>query len=184
MRIVGGRWGGRRLTPVGRGDAANALRPTTDRVREALFNALAHGAHAADLEDAVVLDVFAGTGALGLEALSRGAARATFVERGRAALALLRANVDLLGAQARVVARDAARPGPGSPHDLVFLDPPYGRGAGERAFAALRAGGWIAPGATVVWEEAAPVGPVEGLRVAEIRRYGDTAVTIGTAPGG
>ena len=179
MRIVGGEWRGRRLAPVGRGDPKGQLRPTTDRVREALFNALLHGRDAVALEGARVLDAFAGTGALGLEALSRGAAAATFLERGRPALALLRANLDLLGAhdRARVVARDATRPGPGSPHDLAFLDPPYGAGLGERALPALLAEGWLAPGATVIWEEAAPMDPPPGTALLDRRTYGDTVVT-------
>ncbi|WP_299816919.1 16S rRNA (guanine(966)-N(2))-methyltransferase RsmD [uncultured Jannaschia sp.] len=180
MRIVGGRWRGRRLASVGKGDAAAHLRPTTDRVRESIFNLLVNGGYADAFDGAAVLDVFAGTGALGLEALSRGAARATFVERGRAALALLRENVALLEAEARIVARDARRPGPGTPHDLVFLDPPYGQGLGEAAMAALRAGGWIAPEALVVWEEGRPP-VVEGLAVLDQRRYGDTIVTLARA---
>jgi 16S rRNA (guanine966-N2)-methyltransferase len=162
---------------VGRGDAAAALRPTADRVRESLFNLLAHG-HGDRLEDAEVLDVFAGTGALGLEALSRGAARATFLENGRAALGLLRENVAALGAEARIVARDARRPGPGTPHGLVFLDPPYGRGLGEAAMTALLAQGWVAPGALIVWEEAAPPALPDGLTPLETRAYGGTVITL------
>ncbi len=180
VRIVGGRWRGRRLASVGKGDAAAHLRPTTDRVRESIFNLLLNGGYAEALDGTTVLDVFAGTGALGLEALSRGAARATFLERGRASLVLLRENVALLQADARIVARDARRPGPGAPHDLVFLDPPYGQGLGETAMAALRAEGWIAPGALIVWEEGQP--PVtEGLTVLDQRRYGDTVVTLARA---
>ena len=177
MRIVGGRWRGRRLASVGKGDAAAHLRPTTDRVRESVFNLLQNGGHADALEGARVLDVFAGTGALGLEALSRGAASATFVERGRASLAILRENVALLQADARILARDARRPGPGTPHDLVFLDPPYGQGLGEAAMEALRAAGWIAPDALVVWEEAVPP-RLDGFVQVDQRRYGDTLVTL------
>lgn len=178
MRIVGGAWGGRRLAPVGRGDAAARLRPTSDRVRQSIFDALAHGRHAVALEGARVLDAFAGTGALGLEACSRGAAAVTFLETGRPALALLRANVAALGAPATILARDATRPGPGVAHEVAFLDPPYGRGLGERAAAALIAGGWLAEGATVVWEEAGPVVPPPGLTVRDVRRYGGTVVTF------
>ncbi len=178
MRIIGGRWRGRRLASVGAGDATARLRPTTDRVREAIFNLIANGGHADALDGTAVLDVFAGTGALGLEALSRGAARATFVETGRPALAILRANVALLDAPARIHARDATRPGPGEPHDLVLLDPPYGRGLGQAAMAALAAGGWFAPGALIVWEEGAALDPPEGLRRIDRRRYGDTVVTL------
>ena len=177
MRIIGGRWRGRRLASVGAGDAAAHLRPTTDRVRESIFNLLLNGGHGDVVSGATVLDVFAGTGALGLEALSRGAASATFVERGRPALALLRRNIALLGAEARILPRDARRPGPGSAHDLVFLDPPYGQGLGEAALTALRADGWLARGALIVWEEGAP--PALGdLEPVDARRYGETHVTL------
>ncbi|WGH77441.1 16S rRNA (guanine(966)-N(2))-methyltransferase RsmD [Jannaschia ovalis] len=181
MRIVGGRWRGRRLAGLGAGDAAAHLRPTTDRVRESIFNLLINS-HGLELEGLRVLDVFAGTGALGLEALSRGAATASFIEQGRKAQALLRANIAALDAPARIVARDARRPGPGTPHDLVFLDPPYGKALGEAAMAALREAGWIAPGATIVWEERAPpdLGDLEPL---DQRRYGDTTVTLARMPG-
>jgi 16S rRNA (guanine966-N2)-methyltransferase len=184
MRIVGGRWRGRRLASVGKGDAAMRLRPTSDRVREAMFNLL-ENAQGLDLDGLHVLDVFAGTGALGLEALSRGAAAATFVETGRAAQAILRENIALLDAPGRLLARDARRPGPGAPHDLVFLDPPYGKGLGEIAVAALQAAGWLSPGATIVWEEStAPVLP-PFLTPADQRRYGETIVTFATFdPGG
>ena len=184
MRIIGGAWRGRRLAAVGKGDAGAHLRPTSDRVRELIFNLLLNGGHGDVVTGAQVLDVFAGTGALGLEALSRGAAALTCIEQGRASLALLRENVALLRAEARVHVRDARKPGPGAPHDLVFLDPPYGKGLGEAALAALLAGGWIAPGAMVVWEEAvAPVMP-EGLRQVDQRRYGDTLVTLAEAAAG
>ncbi len=182
MRIVGGRMRGARLAEVGAGDEAARLRPTTDRVRESLFNLLAHGGHAVPPPEGMrVLDLFAGTGALGLEALSRGAAEAVFVENGRAALGLLRANVARLKAQgARVLERDATRLGAngGAGHDLVFLDPPYGRGLGERAMASALAGGWLAPGALVVWEESATITPPAGLTLLDARRYGSTMISV------
>ena len=180
MRIVGGAWRGRRLAALGAGDAAAHLRPTSDRVREAVFNLLVN-ARGLDLDGLRVLDVFAGTGALGFEALSRGADTLTCIESGRKALAVLRQNAALLSAAPRIVARDARRPGPGTPHDLIFLDPPYGKGLGETAIAALHAEGWIAPGATIVWEEGrAPVLP-EFLERIDDRRYGETVITIATA---
>ena len=179
MRIIGGAHRGRALAGLGKGDAAAHLRPTSDRVREALFNVLA-GGYGDPVPGARVLDLFAGTGALGLEALSRGAASASFVESGRKALGLLRQNIARCGAgeAARVLPLDARRPGPnpGAPHDLVFLDPPYGKGLGEAALAAALAGGWIADDALIVWEESAPVAPPEGLRPIEERRYGDTVI--------
>ena len=177
MRIVGGAWRGRRLTPLGKGDAAAHLRPTTDRVRESIFNLLLN-AHGDPIDGARVLDVFAGTGALGLEALSRGATGATFIEQGRKAQAILRANIDLLGAEAQVISRDARRPGPGTAHDLVFLDPPYGKGLGEAAVTALARTGWLAPDALLVWEEAAAPS-LPDLTVIDQRRYGETTVTLG-----
>ncbi|SIS58025.1 16S rRNA (guanine966-N2)-methyltransferase [Roseivivax lentus] len=184
MRIIAGRYRGRALTPVGKGDPAAHLRPTTDRVRESLFNMLAGGRFGDPFDGARVLDLFAGTGALGLEALSRGAAQVTFVEDGRKAGTLLRRNIALLdcAAETRVVARDATRL-PEATEDteaarLVFLDPPYGKGLGKRALASARAGGWIAPGALVVWEEASPQIAPEGFLPLETRRYGDTHVSL------
>ncbi|MGB3405980.1 MAG: 16S rRNA (guanine(966)-N(2))-methyltransferase RsmD [Jannaschia sp.] len=182
MRIIGGKWRGRRLASVGTGDAAAHLRPTTDRVRESIFNLIVNGGHGDVLTDARVLDVFAGTGALGLEAVSRGAASVTFIEQGRTALALLRENIALLDAPARIHARDARKPAPGTPHELIFLDPPYAQGLGERAIAALTATGWIAPDALIVWEDGRPP-LLDGLTQVDQRRYGDTLVTLARAPG-
>lgn len=179
MRIIAGQFRGRRLAALGRGDRAAHLRPTPERVREALFSMLAaRGA----IEGARVLDLFAGTGAMGLEALSRGAAQATFVDDGRIAQALIRRNIELTGCagQTRIIRRDATRPGdcPDAPFDLVFLDPPYGKGLGERALDAALRGGWIAPGALAVWEENAPMSPPEGFEPIETRRYGSTYATL------
>ncbi|MCE8000949.1 MAG: 16S rRNA (guanine(966)-N(2))-methyltransferase RsmD [Rhodobiaceae bacterium] len=179
MRIIAGAFRGRRLASVGKGDAAAHLRPTSDRVRESLFSVLMHQGV---VEGARVLDLFAGTGALGLEALSRGAADVTFVESGRAGQALIRENIGLTqsGDHTRVVTRDATRLGPsdGLPATLVFLDPPYGKHLGERALAAAVAGGWIASGALVVWEEAGAVDPPDGFVLQDTRRYGGTYVTL------
>ena len=151
MRIIGGAWRGRALmVPAGEG-----TRPTADRVRQALFDRLMHAPWAAGaLPGAVVLDAFAGTGALGLEALSRGAARAVFIERDRAALAVLRANIAACGAAGacRVVPGDVLRPQAGERCGLVFMDPPYGFAAKAAAVGALRAAGWFAPGALLVLE--------------------------------
>jgi 16S rRNA (guanine966-N2)-methyltransferase len=184
MRIIGGRHRGLMLASLGAGAAEARLRPTSDRVRESLFNLLAHGDYGAPPPPAGrrVLDLFAGTGALGLEALSRGAAFATFVDHGAKALALLRRNVGLLGADedAKVISRDATRLGRnhGAPASLVFLDPPYGRGLGEAAIASALAGGWVAPGALVVWEESVNPVPPPGLTLLDRRRYGETVISI------
>ena len=177
MRIIGGAFRGRRLANLGQGDAGAHLRPTADRVRESLFNILQ--SHAMP-QGARILDLFAGTGGLGLEALSRGAVSASFVENGRVALSVLRENIALcrVEAQSEIFARDARRLGPGAPHDLIFLDPPYGKGLGQRALAAAFEGGWVAPGALIVWEEnLAPPLPA-GCRLIDERRYGDTLIRI------
>lgn len=153
MRIVGGELRGRRLkTPADR-----LTRPTGDRLREALFNKL-HHAYAGLIEDARVLDLFAGSGALGLEALSRGAGFALFVDMAADARASIRANIEALGLQGRskLFRRDATRlgdVGTMKPFDLVFADPPYGRGLGETALTAALTGGWLADGALCVIEE-------------------------------
>lgn len=186
MRIIGGVSRGLHLAPVGEGDAKAQLRPTSDRVREAIFNLLINGGYGNPVTDARVLDLFAGTGALGLEALSRGAATATFVDDGAVALGLIRRNIALMRIEdrAQVIRRDATRPGPnpGAPHSLVFLDPPYAKGLGEVALVEARSNGWLAPGALVVWEEStAPKVPL-GFDMADQRRYGDTIVAILKAP--
>ena len=185
MRIIAGNNRGLTLASVGKGDAAAHLRPTSDRVRESLFSILAGGRFGDPITDALVLDLFAGTGALGLEALSRGARAATFVDDGRVAAQLIRQNIAKCRAEGAttLISRDATRlgPNPGAAHGLVFLDPPYGMGLGEKALAAALAGGWIAPGATVVWEESGAVTPPEGVTQLDSRRYGDTTITILTA---
>jgi 16S rRNA (guanine966-N2)-methyltransferase len=180
MRIVGGSLRGRVL----KAPSAAAIRPTSDRLRESIFDILAH-AYDDPMRDANVVDLFAGTGALGFEALSRGAARALFVDDGSEARALLRANVEALGlgGVTRVFRRDATKLGDapaGEVFTLVFLDPPYGKGLAPRALAALVAGGWLAPQALVVIEEAAEVSLAlpQGLMEEETRRYGDTQIVI------
>lgn len=186
MRIVAGKWRGRRLAELGAGDAEAHLRPTTDRVRESLFNTLGGGKFGAPIDGARVLDLFAGTGALGLEALSRGAASAVFVDTGLMARALLRKNIALCQAQgiAKILRRSATDLGPhtGAPFDLIFLDPPYGTELGAAALAAAKAGGWIAPGALVVWEDSVEPPPPAGLIPLDRRRYGNTTISFFRAP--
>src|SRR3954466_11704062 len=154
MRVVGGRLKGRNLTAP----SSREIRPTGDRLRESLFNILVH-AYGDPIDGARVLDLFAGTGALGIEAISRGAKFTLFVDNGTEARALLRNNVEALGlgGVTKVFRRDATDLGPAhpvEPFSLVFLDPPYGRGLAEKALASLRDGGWLAAGALLVVEEA------------------------------
>jgi 16S rRNA (guanine966-N2)-methyltransferase len=188
VRIIAGRHRGRRLAaPPG-----DATRPTADRVRQALFDMLRHapwaGRHA--VEDARVLDAFAGTGALGLEALSRGAAHATFLETDRSALAALRANLVALGEAGRgtVLPADAARPPRAPlPCTLLFLDPPYGEeGLAPRALAALAAAGWVAPGALACLElgaGAAGEAPPPGFAPVAERAHGPARLLVLRAAG-
>jgi 16S rRNA (guanine966-N2)-methyltransferase len=176
MRVIGGRHRGRRLVaPPG-----DAVRPTSDRVREALFNILSHGDFSVaglPFADENVLDAFAGTGALGIEALSRGAARAAFIETDRAALAALRRNLAALDEEdaADIVPGDATRP-PRARYAcvLALLDPPYRSGLAEPALAALTGMGWLAPRALAVVELAAsdPFAAPAGFSIIDERKYG------------
>ncbi|MBM1221916.1 16S rRNA (guanine(966)-N(2))-methyltransferase RsmD [Ponticoccus sp. SC2-23] len=181
MRIIAGRHRGLTLAAVGVGDKGASLRPTSDRVREALFNVLTGGRFGDPVTGAHVLDLFAGTGALGLEALSRGAAHATFVDDGRVAQNLIRQNLRRAGRDedARVLKVDVrSLPTAEEGADLVFLDPPYAKGLGAPALGVARAQGWIAPGAVVVWEERSPQPPPAGFSLIEHRRYGDAHLTF------
>jgi 16S rRNA (guanine966-N2)-methyltransferase len=181
MRIVAGKFKGREII----GPTSIATRPTSDRVRESLFNILAHGIDGFSIEDARVMDLFAGTGALGLEALSRGAKFCQFVEESAEARGVIRKNADAYGAigMCKIWKRDATDLGdcgPQSPFDLVFADPPYNKSLGEKALQALIAGAWLSPKAVVVLEEAenAKVPDVTGLTLLDTRIYGDTQVRI------
>jgi 16S rRNA (guanine966-N2)-methyltransferase len=180
MRIVGGAMRGRIL----KAPQSQNIRPTSDRLRESIFDILAH-AYGDPVAGANAIDLFAGTGALGLEALSRGGARVLFVDDGTQARALLRANIEALGVGGvtRVFRRDATKLGaapPGEVFSLAFLDPPYGKGLATPALASLIAGGWLAPDALAVVEEAAEatVELPEGLIELETRCYGDTKIII------
>jgi 16S rRNA (guanine966-N2)-methyltransferase len=180
MRIVGGRLRGRALAAP----KSQAIRPTADRLREALFNVLVH-AYDDPISDARVLDLFAGTGALGLEALSRGAAFVLFVDDDAQARALLRENVAALGlgGASRIFRRDAAELGmahPVEPFSLAFLDPPYGKDLAQKALLSARAGGWLLPDALIVVEEAAKAAfaAPAGFDELERRRYDDTALIV------
>lgn len=186
MRIIAGRFKGKPL------DSPKGLntRPTSDRVREALFNVLEHGAPAVDFEGARVLDLFAGSGALGLEALSRGARYSLFIEDDTGARGAIRRNVEALGLTGitKIWRRDATKLGPVAnlaPFDLIFCDPPYGKGLGELALASAVEGKWIASQAIAVLEERAGLAPAWPAPFEEIdrRRYGETEIAIAKVPG-
>jgi 16S rRNA (guanine966-N2)-methyltransferase len=178
MRIVGGEFRGRPIaTP-----RSDAIRPTSDRTREAVFNVLTHR-FADRLKGARVLDLFGGTGALGLEALSRGAAHAVFIEQSVEGRGLIRTNVEAFGLTGRtkIFRRNATALGEAGPlgaFGLIFADPPYGKGLGEQALRSARAGGWLAPNALCVVEEdiSAPFEPGPGFAAVEQRSYGDTVI--------
>ena len=179
MRIVAGRFRGAALI----GPKGQEIRPTGDRIRESVFNILAHGIEGAPIEGARVLDLFAGTGALGLEALSRGAAYVHFVEDNADARGLIRRNIEALGATGatRIYRRDATKLGPAGtlkPFGLIFADPPYGKGLAERALQSALGGGWLLPDAIAVVEERADAefALPAGFALIDQRDYGDTAI--------
>jgi len=184
VRVIAGQFRGRALAAVGKGDQGGHLRPTNDRVRESLFSVLTH---LDVIQGARVLDLFAGTGALGLEALSRGASHVSFVDDGRVAQGLIRKNIDLTqsGAQTDMMRRDATRLGacPEAPYDLGFLDPPYGKGMGGAALEAAFAGGWLAADALIVWEEGSDIAAPDGFKTIDTRRFGSTWINLLRAPG-
>lgn len=182
MRIIGGKFSGRRIiAPKGM-----TARPTTDRTRESLFNILA-ARDDVDFEDARIIDLFAGSGALGLEAMSRGGAWCLFVDTDAGARGAIRDNVEALGLfgctriHRRSAASLGAKPaGVGPPFSLAFLDPPYRKDLCEPAMQTLREGGWLAPGAVVVVEQAKDEAPptLPGFHETDRRRYGDTQIGV------
>jgi 16S rRNA (guanine966-N2)-methyltransferase len=178
MRIVGGKFRGKALLSP----TDDSIRPTSDRARESVFNILASriGVH---LDGVKVLDLFAGTGALGLEAISRGATSAVFVDTGAEARGIIRDHIEAFGIAgfAKLLRRDATALGPAGtmgPFELVFLDPPYGKGLGEQALVSLQSGGWLAQDATIVLEESSEVELTlpEGFHLDDRREYGAAAV--------
>jgi len=178
VRIVGGEFGGRSLASP----KSASIRPTTDRTRESLFNILTHSYHEA-LADTRMLDLFAGTGAVGFEALSRGARYALFVEQGAEGRALIQTTIQALGLEGRtqLLRRDATRlgvAGTAGQFDVAFADPPYGKGLGDQALGAAAEGGWLVPGALVLLEERTDIRPAlgEAFKPLEMRLFGDTAI--------
>lgn len=180
LRIIGGVWRGRGIAVP-----PETVRPTSDRAREAVFNRLIHGFadHGFRLPGAIVTDAFAGSGALGLEALSRGAARATFLERDAVTAALIKGNIAALGAEDRalVIGADATSPPRAAdPCDLLLLDPPYGENVMTASLTGLARAGWLKPGALVVAEtgDGAPPVAAEGFTVIDSRDYGRAVMTF------
>ena len=181
MRIVSGKFRGRAIASADQ----DGLRPTSDRVRESLFNILAHSFDDFDLTGARVIDLFAGTGALGLEAMSRGASFCLFVEDGPEQRGLIRTNVEAfgLGGVTRLFRRsatDLGLAGTMAPFSLAFLDPPYGKGLGEKCLISLSSGNWLVPGALIALEERASVEITwpGGFVPFDHRTYGDTQVNF------
>ncbi|MEM8855244.1 MAG: 16S rRNA (guanine(966)-N(2))-methyltransferase RsmD [Pseudomonadota bacterium] len=184
MRIVGGNHKGTQIhAPKG-----EATRPTTDRLRETIFNILAHSV-GADLTDARVLDLFAGSGAMGLEALSRGAGFALFVDQSAQARGAIRRNVEALGltGRTRVWRRDATKLGPAAvaPFSVLFADPPYAKGLAQKALLAAAEGGWLQDGAIAVVEEKAGALPeaIDQFTMLDTRKVGDSAIAFLTYDG-
>lgn len=181
MRIVAGKYKGRTLqTPTGQ-----QTRPTSQRVREALFNVLQHNAFDIELEGARILDLFAGSGALGIEALSRGAAYCIFIDEALPARAAMRENIDALGlgGQTRVFRRDATKLSPAGnlgAFDIVFADPPYDRHLGEAALTSILKGGWLKPSGIFVLEErkTAEIDLPENVEILDQRSHGEAQVLI------
>ena len=186
MRIISGQYKGRKLAAVGKGDAQAHLRPTTDRVRETLFNILMNGGFGDIFDGGRALDLFAGTGALGIEAFSRGLETVWMIDSGHKASELINKNIDLLGSPEGMVFKkfNACKLPPlfEKPFNIVFLDPPYGQNLGRYALESAVQKGWVAPQALIVWEESAPMDPGVDFELLDSRQFGDTFITIMRAP--
>ncbi len=180
MRVIGGTLKGRRLSTIKMGANTTNLRPTTDRIKENLFNILFGGKFDLRIEQARILDIFAGTGALGLEAISRGAKTCTFIEKNKACLRVLHANISICGVKSQTSTKifDATEfpLNFGQPYDLVFLDPPYQKSLGEVAIKSALDSNWISDNALVVLEEGEQKKFLEGFKLEDTRIYGDTVL--------
>jgi 16S rRNA (guanine966-N2)-methyltransferase len=186
VRIISGQYKGRKLAAVGKGDAQAHLRPTTDRVRETLFNILINGGFGDVFDGGRALDLFAGTGALGIEAFSRGLETVWMIDSGRKSRELIHKNIDLLGNPEGMVFKklNACKLPPLSeePFNIVFLDPPYGQNLGRYALESALQKGWIAPQALIVCEENTPMGTFLDFKLLDSRQFGNTFITIMRAP--
>lgn len=178
MRVIGGSLKGRRLSTIKTDGNMSTLRPTTDRIKESLFNILFGGKFDIKIEHTRVLDIFAGTGALGVEAISRGAKTCTFIEKNKACVQTLKANIDLCSIEdkTKITICDATKIPLNSdqPYDLVFLDPPYRKSLGEVAIKSALDSNWISKSALIILEEGEQKNSLEGFRLEDIRRYSDT----------
>ena len=182
MRVVAGKFKGHRLANLGKVDIAARLRPTTDRLRETFFNILANGKLGNVVSGARVLDLFAGTGALGIEAISRGAHSATLIDNGRDASQLIKKNVVSLGNPKNILflRLDATRlpPNHNQPYTLIFLDPPYGKRLCQKVLHSIKLGGWLDPHAIILCEENIPVSAPNGFQLIDNRKFGGTCLTL------
>lgn len=182
MRITGGQWRGRTLAEIGVGDADAHLRPSSDRFRESLFNILQSGGYIDDWQTIRTLDLFAGTGALSFEALSRGAIEATLIDNGRTAAKLIQDNRKRMncGQNCQLLRLDVTQLGecPSEPFDLIFLDPPYAQNLGEKAIQSAKAGGWMKPDAIIVWEEEVEPKLPFDITLLDQRKIGRALLTI------
>ena len=178
MRVIGGSLKGRRLSAIKKEGNMTSLRPTTDRIKESLFNILFGGKFDLKIEKARILDIFAGSGALGLEAISRGAKSCTFIEKNKACVRILDANLNICNIknQTNIKTFDATDfpLNLDQPYDLVFVDPPYRKSLGEAAIRSALASNWISDNALIVLEEGEQKSSLEGFKLEDTRRYGDT----------
>ena len=179
MRIISGVNRGRNLVDLGRGDRSTHLRPTSDRVRESIFNLIIGGRYGNKLENCYILDLFAGTGALGLEALSRGAKSVIFVDNGQQAIKLLKKNILICNVKnkAKIIKADATKELPKLPKvsfDLVFIDPPYGKGLGQKALKILKKFELLNKNTLIILEEGQQINFIENFSIEDCRRYGSS----------
>ncbi len=177
MRIIGGINKGRNLVGLGKGDPSAHLRPTSDRVRESIFNLIIGGRFGNKLENCYTLDLFAGTGALGLEALSRGAKSVVFVDNGKYAIQLLKKNISICDVknQTKVIRADATKELPTlckDSFDLIFIDPPYGKGLGQQTLKILEKCELLSQETLIILEESQQINFIENFTIQDCRRYG------------
>ena len=180
MRVTGGVFKGKNLKEI-RSSGNLSLRPTSARVKESIFDILKHKFHA-NLKEIRVLDLFSGSGSLGYEALSRGAKSVTFVENDQYACKLIMENAKILGVEAKISLKNESCFKIGKnqedPFEIIFMDPPYGKGLGEKAFKNILSGKWAMKNSLIVWEESAEVSNIDNGKILETRKYGETVLSF------